>query len=92
MARILIVEDEKELATIMVSYLKVEGFDAVAAFDGQKGKELFENQNQTAGCFNGREERGLAAAGTAGNAQNHTSSSASTMWNAAAFFKRFWTA
>ena len=44
MARILIVEDEKELATIMVSYLKVEGFDAVAAFDGQKGKELFEKE------------------------------------------------
>ena len=34
----------------------------------------------------------LAAAGAAGDAQDHSSASASTMWKAAAFFSRFCTA
>ena len=35
---------------------------------------------------------GLSAAGAPGDAQDHSSASASTMWKAAAFFSRFWTA
>ena len=38
------------------------------------------------------QQGGFSAAGTAGDAENHASSSASTMWNAAAFFSRFCTA
>lgn len=39
--KILIVEDERELADIMVSYLKVEGFEAFAAYDGEWGLQRF---------------------------------------------------
>lgn len=39
--KILIVEDEQELANIMVSYLEVEGFEAVAAYDGEEGLQCF---------------------------------------------------
>ena len=42
MARVLIVEDERELAEILGEYLSLEGFDAVIAADGQEGLELFE--------------------------------------------------
>ena len=38
------------------------------------------------------QQGGLATAGAAGDSQDHASSSASTMWKAAAFFSRFWTA
>ena len=38
------------------------------------------------------QQGGFSAAGAAGDAENHASSSASTMWNAAAFFSRFCTA
>ncbi len=39
--KILIIEDEKELATILGSYLKVEGFSSVTAFDGEQGLKQF---------------------------------------------------
>ena len=39
--KILIVEDEVELAEILAAYLKVEGFEVVTAADGSKGMELF---------------------------------------------------
>ena len=38
------------------------------------------------------QQGGFSAAGAAGDAENHAFSSASTMWNAAAFFSRFCTA
>ena len=38
------------------------------------------------------EQGGFSTAGAAGNAKNHASASASTMWNAAALRSRFWTA
>lgn len=40
--RILIIEDEKELATILGAYLKVEGFETVIANDGEVGIKEFE--------------------------------------------------
>lgn len=39
--RILIVEDEKELADILGAYLEVEGFDPITAKDGQEGLKFF---------------------------------------------------
>lgn len=39
--KILIVEDEKELANILGAYLEVEGFEPVIAHDGQQGLKLF---------------------------------------------------
>lgn len=39
--RILIIEDEKELAQILGAYLEVEGFEAVAASDGEAGLKTF---------------------------------------------------
>ncbi len=39
--KILIIEDEKELATILGAYLKVEGFEAVIANDGEQGLKEF---------------------------------------------------
>lgn len=39
--KILIVEDEQELADIMVSYLEVEGFEAFPAYDGEQGIQRF---------------------------------------------------
>ncbi|GFZ29903.1 DNA-binding response regulator [Clostridium zeae] len=41
--KILIVEDEKELADILGAYLEVEGFEPVVTHDGQEGlKEFYE--------------------------------------------------
>lgn len=43
--KILIVEDEKELADILGAYLEVEGFTPVVAKDGQEGlKAFYENK------------------------------------------------
>lgn len=39
--RILIVEDEKELADMLGAYLEVEGFEPVTARDGQEGLKAF---------------------------------------------------
>lgn len=43
--KILIVEDEKELADILGAYLNVEGFEAVIAHDGEEGLKVF-NEKQ----------------------------------------------
>ncbi|MDD5936588.1 MAG: response regulator transcription factor [Clostridiales bacterium] len=40
--KILIIEDEKDLAKILGAYLEVEGFEAEIASDGQEGLKLFE--------------------------------------------------
>lgn len=45
MTKVLIVEDEKELAEILVEYLAVEGFAATAAFDGEEGMTKFAELN-----------------------------------------------
>lgn len=42
--KILIIEDEKDLAKILGAYLEVEGFEAVIAKDGQEGLQLFTQQ------------------------------------------------
>ena len=43
--KILIVEDEKELANILSAYLEVEGFAPIVALDGEEGLSAFyENQ------------------------------------------------
>ncbi len=42
--KILIIEDEKDLAKILGAYLEVEGFEAVIAKDGQEGLLLFTQQ------------------------------------------------
>ncbi len=47
MQKILIIEDEKELADILGSYLRLEGFEPVAAYDGQTGLDLFESEKPT---------------------------------------------
>lgn len=39
--KILIVEDEKELADILGAYLEVEGFEPIVSHDGQAGLEAF---------------------------------------------------
>ncbi len=39
--KILIVEDEIELADILAAYLRVEGFEVITAEEGKKGLELF---------------------------------------------------
>ena len=39
--RILIVEDEKELADILGTYLQVEGFDVLISYDGEAGYQQF---------------------------------------------------
>lgn len=39
--KILIVEDEKELADILGAYLEVEGFAPVASYDGEEGMSAF---------------------------------------------------
>lgn len=39
--RILIVEDERELAEILRDYLEVEGYEVAMALDGEAGLELF---------------------------------------------------
>ena len=49
-------------------------------------------QNHRAPLFQNVQQGSFSAAGAAGDAENHASSSASTMWNAAAFFSRFCTA
>ena len=49
-------------------------------------------QNHRAPLLQNVQQGGFSAAGAAGDAENHASSSASTMWNAAAFFSRFCTA
>ena len=49
-------------------------------------------QNHCAPLLQDVQQGGFSAAGAAGDAENHASSSASTMWNAAAFFSRFCTA
>jgi len=43
--KILIVEDEKELADILGAYLEVEGFDPVVALDGEAGLTAFNEKN-----------------------------------------------
>ena len=43
--KVLIVEDEKELDDILGAYLRVEGFEAIVATDGEKGLELFRKEN-----------------------------------------------
>lgn len=42
--KILIVEDEKELAEILGAYLEVEGFQPVIAADGQQGLHMFSEE------------------------------------------------
>lgn len=42
--KILIVEDEKKLAEVMMLYLKNEGYKVSLAFDGNKGDEAIENE------------------------------------------------
>lgn len=42
--KILIVEDEKKLAEVMMLYLKNEGYQVSLAFDGNKGDEAIENE------------------------------------------------
>lgn len=42
MARVLIVDDEKELAEVLCEYLKVEGFETQSAFDGIEGMHRFQ--------------------------------------------------
>lgn len=42
--KILIVEDEKKLAEVMMLYLKNEGYEVSLAFDGNKGDEVIENE------------------------------------------------
>lgn len=39
--KILIIEDEKELADILGAYLQVEGFDPIVRHDGQEGLKAF---------------------------------------------------
>ena len=39
--KVLIVEDEKELAKILAAYLEVEGFEVSTALDGESGWEAF---------------------------------------------------
>jgi DNA-binding response OmpR family regulator len=39
--KILIIEDEKELADILGAYLQVEGFDPIVKHDGQEGLKAF---------------------------------------------------
>lgn len=43
--KILIIEDEKELANIVAAYLKVEGFEVEIANDGKAGLEAFHRCN-----------------------------------------------
>ncbi|MDO5521043.1 MAG: response regulator transcription factor [bacterium] len=45
MSKILIVEDEKELATILGAYLSVEGFETIIANDGEAGLTEFANSD-----------------------------------------------
>ena len=42
--KILIVEDEKKLAEVMMLYLKNEGYQVSLAFDGNKGDKAIENE------------------------------------------------
>ena len=42
MARVLIIEDERELAEILGEYLSLEGFEASIALDGQEGLDMFD--------------------------------------------------
>ncbi|MBL4931763.1 response regulator transcription factor [Clostridium paridis] len=41
--KILIIEDEKKLAEVMMLYLKNEGYDVVVATDGAKGEEAIDD-------------------------------------------------
>ncbi len=41
--RILVVEDEKKLASVMELYLKNEGYEVTCAYDGLSGKDYIEN-------------------------------------------------
>lgn len=43
MYKVLIVDDEKELAEILGEYLKLEGFDTYIAYDGEEGIRLFKS-------------------------------------------------
>ena len=45
MEKILIIEDEQELAEILGAYLKVEGMETRIAYDGKQGYELYEKEN-----------------------------------------------
>ena len=44
MEKILIIEDEQELAEILGAYLKVEGMETRIAYDGKQGYELYEKE------------------------------------------------
>lgn len=41
MAKILIVDDEKKMVSLIGAYLEREGFESIAAYDGENGLELF---------------------------------------------------
>ena len=41
--KILIVEDEKKLAEVMMLYLKNDGYEVVVAHDGALGDEIIDN-------------------------------------------------
>lgn len=45
MSKILVVDDEKELAEVLCEYLKVEGFETKVAYDGEEGKSAFKDFN-----------------------------------------------
>lgn len=42
--KILVIEDEKELATILGAYLEVEGFAPILAMDGEEGLLMYEQE------------------------------------------------
>lgn len=45
--KILVVDDEKEIAELLRDYLKREGFEVILAFDGEQGLEDFRKYNPT---------------------------------------------
>lgn len=45
--KILVVDDEKEIAELLRDYLKREGFEVILAFDGEQGLEVFRKQSPT---------------------------------------------
>jgi DNA-binding response OmpR family regulator len=42
--RILVIEDDKEISKIIVSYLEKESYSVVAAYDGKKGFDVFQQE------------------------------------------------
>ncbi|KUO50838.1 MAG: hypothetical protein APF76_01265 [Desulfitibacter sp. BRH_c19] len=45
--KILVVEDEKEIAELIRDYLKQEGFEVALAYDGKQGLEVYKNTKPT---------------------------------------------